>query len=162
MSDLSNVFLDEQFLESLGITLKYNEGICGARKVRYLPLVRTVQLSDDNFDRWANSVEAEFDLSSAYGRAQFEGRVRVERKNHAEVERHNRTIIGKLQLFIRRFEYSFWQDWDSFSPAPMRWRDFAVICLSFEYNQSTYLEVHTALLGFHVMFTFYRRTQNES
>lgn len=66
----------EDFFSGAGIAVK-NDG-CGAyhgvhkdRQVRYLSNRQAIQVSDDNFDRWANSVEFEFDFHEAKDRRQF-------------------------------------------------------------------------------------------
>lgn len=61
----------EELLTELGIVLEYGCGKFKNRPVRYLENSGIFQLSDDNFDRWANSVEQEFDLYSEKGQRAF-------------------------------------------------------------------------------------------
>lgn len=51
------------FLASLGIHISvYGTGEWRGRQVRYLPERGAFQIGEENFDRWANSVELEFSL----------------------------------------------------------------------------------------------------
>lgn len=50
-----------EFLETLGIHIdEYGTGKWRNREVRYLKQYGLFQIGDNNFDRWANSVEWEF------------------------------------------------------------------------------------------------------
>jgi hypothetical protein len=60
----------ELFLE-LGIETEYDCGILFGRQFRYLEYSGQVQIGDNNFDRWANSVELTFDIWLEKGRRQF-------------------------------------------------------------------------------------------
>ena len=53
--------LNELF-EELGIELKYGCGIFRGKHVRYLRERGVFQVGDSDFDRWANSVDLEFDV----------------------------------------------------------------------------------------------------
>lgn len=56
--------IDLDYLASLDIRLDvHDSGTFKARPVRYLPGQRLFQVGDDDFDRWANSVERSFNLS---------------------------------------------------------------------------------------------------
>lgn len=51
----------------------------------------------------------------------------------------------------------FYHDWDSFSLAPMRWRDFTFIQIAIETNgYSKYLEITIAILGLHFCLSIFR------
>lgn len=63
----------ESFLRIFG--RDYDElGYCiiNGRHVRYIEERGVVQVGDDDFDRWANSVEMEFDVWQPKGMRQFE------------------------------------------------------------------------------------------
>lgn len=156
MPRLQDVYSDELFLDSLGLTFEYGETTCGSRKVRHLPCKRIVQVGDNNFDRWANSVEEEFDLSSKNGRDQLEAFISVEKRVQEKKTRKSKTFWGKVESLINRIELIFWHDWDSFSIKPVRWRNFSVIAISLESAGSYHLETHCAFLGLHVALTFYK------
>ena len=49
-------------ITDLGIKLEYGCGMFNGRPVRYLENLGIFQVGDDNFDRWANSLDFEFDL----------------------------------------------------------------------------------------------------
>lgn len=60
-------------LTEIGINLgeeDYNGNHKG-RRVRFVPKTGMMQVSDNNFDRWANSVELTFDVQQPKGRRQF-------------------------------------------------------------------------------------------
>lgn len=60
-----------EFLTFQGITLdKYGTGTFMGRNTRLLE-IGIFQIGDDDFDRWANSVDLSFDLSQAKGQRQF-------------------------------------------------------------------------------------------
>jgi hypothetical protein len=61
----------EQTLAELGIRLEYGVGEYRGRAVRYLEDSGILQIGDTEFDRWANSVEFEFDLMSKKGQREF-------------------------------------------------------------------------------------------
>ena len=63
-------------LEELGIDLEYGCGLAKGRPLRYLATEGLIQIGDDDFDRWANSVEVEFDVWQPKGLRQFEKWVR--------------------------------------------------------------------------------------
>ena len=48
-------------ITDLGIKLEYGCGMFNGRPVRYLENLGIFQVGDDNFDRWANSLDFEFD-----------------------------------------------------------------------------------------------------
>ncbi len=61
-----------------------------------------------------------------------------------------------------RFSISFYSDWDSFSFAPMNWRDFTFIFLRVETNSySNILEIEFSLLGLNLRFNIWRDTEEE-
>ena len=49
-------------LTELGITLNGGYGKFRGRELRFLEASGTLQVGDDDFDRWANSIEWEFGL----------------------------------------------------------------------------------------------------
>lgn len=60
-----------EFLAFHAIPLdKYGTGTFMGRNTRLLE-VGVFQIGDNDFDRWANSVDLEFDLSQAKGQRQF-------------------------------------------------------------------------------------------
>lgn len=60
------------FLESLGIGLDvYHAGKIQNRNVRYLPEYKCIDIGDNDFDRWGNSVELSFDLGTKKGQREF-------------------------------------------------------------------------------------------
>lgn len=61
----------EELLSECGIVLKYGCGKFKNRQVRYLEESATFQIGDEDFDRWANSVESEYDLYSAKDQRSF-------------------------------------------------------------------------------------------
>lgn len=63
----------ETMLIDLGIKLKSGYGRFKNRNIRYLPDYGVIQIgeSDETFDRWANSVELEFDVIQPKGQRQF-------------------------------------------------------------------------------------------
>ena len=60
----------ELFTEQ-GIVLEYGCGKYNNRPVRFLRESGVFQVGDNDFDRWANSVEFEFDLYSKKGQREF-------------------------------------------------------------------------------------------
>ena len=60
-----------EILAELGITLQYGVGEYHGRAVRYLEDSGILQIGDSDFDRWANSIEIEFDLISKKGQREF-------------------------------------------------------------------------------------------
>lgn len=58
------------------------EGMIGGRKIRYLESAGVVQIGDCNFDRWANSVELEFEIWLPKGQRQFSKWVKTVRDTH--------------------------------------------------------------------------------
>lgn len=60
-----------EILSECGIILKYDNGSFKNRPVRFLSEIGVLQVGDDNFDRWGNSVELEFDLWTPKGQRAF-------------------------------------------------------------------------------------------
>ena len=62
-----------EMLELAGIPHGEYYGRLGSRNTRYLPDRMVVQIGEDDstFDRWANSVDMEFDIGSGRGRRAF-------------------------------------------------------------------------------------------
>lgn len=60
-----------ELFNEFNIELEYDAGIYKNRNVRFLEDIGLFQVGDDNFDRWANSVELEFDLFLPKGQRQF-------------------------------------------------------------------------------------------
>lgn len=61
----------EELLTECGISLTYNNGTFKNRNIRFLSEIGVLQVGDDNFDRWGNSVELEFDLWTPKGQRAF-------------------------------------------------------------------------------------------
>ena len=61
----------EQILAELGIHLEYGVGEYHGRPIRFLEDSGVVQIGESEFDRWANSVDCEFDLSAKKGQREF-------------------------------------------------------------------------------------------
>ena len=59
-------------ITDLGIKLEYGCGMFNGRPVRYLENLGIFQVGDDNFDRWANSLDFEFDLWLPKGMRKFQ------------------------------------------------------------------------------------------
>lgn len=63
----------ESVLRDLSVNFdKYGTGMLNGRPVRYLEMSGLFQVGDDDFDRWANSVELEFDIWLPKGQRQLE------------------------------------------------------------------------------------------
>ncbi len=61
----------EEILTECEISLTYDNGTFKNRPVRFLSDIGVFQVGDDNFDRWGNSVELEFDLWTPKGQRAF-------------------------------------------------------------------------------------------
>ena len=61
----------EDILEQHHITLGYGCGMFQGRQIRYLEERGLLQVGDDDFDRWANSVELEFEVWQKKGLRQL-------------------------------------------------------------------------------------------
>lgn len=61
----------EELFSELGIELEYGCGMYNGINIRYLEHCGKLQTGDDNFDRWANSVDKEFDLLQKKGQREF-------------------------------------------------------------------------------------------
>ncbi len=68
---MAKLILPADFLVELAIVI--DSAGCGTLKGRNTRLLEigVFQIGDDDFDRWANSVELEFDLSQSKGQRQF-------------------------------------------------------------------------------------------
>ena len=63
----------EDVLVEYGIILEYGCGtLSNGRPIRYLANAGLIEIGDDNFDRWANSVEEYFDVWLPKGLRAFE------------------------------------------------------------------------------------------
>jgi hypothetical protein len=58
-------------LSDLGIILEYGCAKFKNRPIRFLEEIGVLQVGDDDFDRWANSVGVEFDLLTPKGQRAF-------------------------------------------------------------------------------------------
>lgn len=61
----------EDLFNELNIKFEYDCGIHRGRAVRYLSEIGVFQVGERDFDRWANSVEQEFDLLMPKGQRAF-------------------------------------------------------------------------------------------
>lgn len=60
-----------EILEEFGIALVYGCGWYKGLRVRWLPGRSAFQVGVEDFDRWANSVDLEFDMKSKKGLREF-------------------------------------------------------------------------------------------
>lgn len=58
-------------LNENGIRLEHGCGIFRGKNLRYIESRGALQIGDDDFDRWANSLSLEFDLYQLKGQRQF-------------------------------------------------------------------------------------------
>jgi len=152
-TSLAEVFKDESLLDSLGISTVYGVGVCGSRRVRYLSKRRVVQTGDNNFDRWANSVEHEFDLTKDAERLKFAEWARKEREAYAASKKG---FVNSVKRALDHVDVDFSHDYDSFSFKPMNWRDFAFVLLVIEYSPSKWFQLSAALLGLHITLVVFK------
>ena len=63
----------EDILTQYGIVLEYGCGtLSNGKPVRYLPPAGLIEVGDDDFDRWANSVGQAFEVWQSKGLRAFE------------------------------------------------------------------------------------------
>ena len=58
-------------LHEAGVTLSDDCGSFKGRCIRYLPHLGRIDIGDNDFDRWANSLELSFDVRQIKGQRQF-------------------------------------------------------------------------------------------
>ncbi len=66
----------EDLIDEVGIALEHDCGKHRGHDVRFLSNIGVFQVGEKDFDRWANSVEMEFDLLLPSGQRAFLGWVK--------------------------------------------------------------------------------------